>query len=146
MPKNVRSNFPGTAHFYNNLIYSNLLSPEGGPNTSLFVHTTSDGLQEGAFPDTVVLKNPQATQLFRFTPGRFSLTLPSTERHFISRSPFFYQDPIRTFLVVPNGKYVGGHVDPDNKRFTLELESSVVPLDLPETTTHFHCSTTLYVN
>ena len=72
-------------------------------------------------------------KLLNEAAGHFWLVLPSTERLYISRSPFAYYDHKRTFLVVPRGTYSGGFADPD-LGLTLGI-NSVIPLDLPDRVT-----------
>jgi peptidoglycan hydrolase-like protein with peptidoglycan-binding domain len=66
------------------------------------------------------------------TPGTFIIAYPQSERPFVCRSPFFYQDDKRTFFIAPRGKYVGGFTGPADD-LTLELDTT--PLELPDVVT-----------
>lgn len=66
------------------------------------------------------------------TPGTFIIAYPQSERPFICRSPFFYQDDKRSFFIAPRGKYVGGFAGPTDD-LTLELDTA--PLELPDVVT-----------
>ena len=70
--------------------------------------------------------------ILRNTPGTFRLVLADAERPHRSQTPLFYQDEQRTFFIVPQGKYVGGHAGGIDD-FTIELHST--PLELPEIVT-----------
>ena len=61
--------------------------------------------------------------------------LPSTERRYISKSPFVYHDQRRTFVVIPRGTYTGGYSDPD-LGLAFEMDTSPIPLDLPDAVAH----------
>jgi peptidoglycan hydrolase-like protein with peptidoglycan-binding domain len=70
----------------------------------------------------------KSSDLLLKTPGRFCLTLPVTERLPISRSPFFYQDASRAFLVIPRGRYTNGS---DGAVGDLTIAFNNAPLELP---------------
>lgn len=67
------------------------------------------------------------------TPGIFVIVYPQSERPFVCRSPFFYQDDKRTFFITPRGRYSGG--------FSITVGDLTINLDtkqfeLPDIVTH----------
>ena len=72
----------------------------------------------------------------------FTVAFHQDERPFFCRTPFFYSDPRRSFLVVPDGRYLS---DPDSgsplgKATGPTPTHGTTPLDLPDQVTAFHVS------
>ena len=88
----------------------------------------SSGMAGIGFEDLALSSIRAADVLFK-TPSRFSVMLPNSDRLFVSRSPFFFQDNSRTFLIVPRGKYSGGPGGPTDK---LSRAFNTTPLELPD--------------
>ncbi len=100
----VLTRFPSTFRWFNGL------REFRGPH-KLTVFTAGEvrfGGIAGVGLENLDLSSIKPADLLFKTPGRFSLMLPNTDRFFISRSPFFFQDDSRTFMIVPRGGYAGG--------------------------------------
>lgn len=122
--------FPATRLFRNKI-------REVGGHSGFSAHTTSSSIH--AAEAALVLEN---------SPGRFSVVYPQAERPFFCRLPFFYQDPSRSFFVVPDGRYLvhGGNgvslgsdfaISPPTTHSTPAPE---VSLDLPARVVAFHAN------
>lgn len=116
-----RDSFPNTKYKYGHPQETN------NSNNQLIVYSIEGDL---------VLGNPQTEVLLKSTPGRFKLTIPSTERLNRSRSPFFFSDPKRTFLIIPRGTYTQGFVEPGSGS-TFGIEARAVALDMPDKAVYF---------
>ncbi len=119
LPLQQRSPLPNTKNRYGNL------KETDESNGRLIIHSVDDD---------PVLGDPQADVVLKSTPGKFNLIIPSTERLARSRSPFFFSDPKRTFLVLPRGSYIGGFSAPEIDDLTIGF-SPVVPLDQSDAVT-----------
>ena len=70
----------------------------------------------------------------------FTIAFRQDERPFFCRTPFFYSDPRRSFLVIPDGRYLS---DPDSgsplgAQPASRRPRARRPLDLPDQVTTFH--------
>ncbi len=122
-PAKQRTVFPGTLSRFDRL--------REKPNVNRPLEVFTEG-RSIPMVDIEIFSDFKSTAVFAKTPGKFTVVLPGTERHFISRSPFVYYDQRRTFVVIPRGKYSGGFSDPD-LGLVFELNQVPVPLELPDT-------------
>lgn len=125
-----RRAFSHTRHHFNNLI-------EDTPGEKKLKVVTSGEIGTGFWPDYTwhkYLKEDTVTEttVLNKTPGHFQVTLPSTERIFNSRSPFFFFDEKRNFLVVPRGIYTGGFTDSEIGGFLNGAADSPIPMEMPD--------------
>ena len=127
-PADPGSAFPSLINRYNQMGTDIEFPGTGG---KLRVWTRLAGLGADASATTVLGTTPRQP---------FTVAFHQDERPFFCRTPFFYSDQRRSFLVIPDGRYLS---DPDSgsplgKATGPTPTHGTTPLDLPDQVTAFH--------